>query len=90
MAWKAPFLEMTEKQISKKYANEEFPDTDGLLVGDVIRACWNEKFDSAADIEIALREKLVDLGEELVNSIGHLNISADEACLDRPTDNMSD
>ncbi len=42
------------------------------------------------DVEIALREKLVDLGEELVNGIGHLNVSANEACLDRPTDNMSD
>jgi serine/threonine protein kinase len=69
MAWKAPFPEMTEEQVRKKYANEEFPDTDGLLVGDVIRACWNEKFEAAADVEIALREKLVDLGEELVNGM---------------------
>ncbi len=66
IAWKAQFPEMTEKQISKKYTNKEFPDTDGLLVGDVIRACWNEKFDSVADVEIALREKLVDLGKSLL------------------------
>jgi serine/threonine protein kinase len=59
MAWKAPFPGMKEEQISEKYAREEFPGTDGLLVGDIIRACWNEEFEAAADVEIALREKLV-------------------------------
>ncbi|KAG4433686.1 hypothetical protein IFR05_010825 [Cadophora sp. M221] len=64
MAWKASFQEMTEAQVVEKYANEEFPDTDGLLVGNIIRACWNENFEVAADVEIALREKLVDTWEE--------------------------
>jgi hypothetical protein len=57
MAWKAPFQEMTEQQIIEKYDNEEFPDTDGLLGGDIIRACWNEEFEEAADVETGLREK---------------------------------
>jgi serine/threonine protein kinase len=61
MAWRAPFPGMTEDEINEKYSNEEFPDTDGLLAGDIIRACWNEKFNMAADVEIALRQKLVDL-----------------------------
>jgi hypothetical protein len=60
---------MTEEQVCKKYANKEFLNTDGLLVGDVICTCWNEKFEAATDVEIALRKKLVDLKEELVNSI---------------------
>jgi hypothetical protein len=60
---------MTEEQVRKKYANEEFLDTDRLLVGDVIRVCWNEKFEAAANVEIALREKLVDLG---VTQVRHL------------------
>ena len=33
IVWKAPFPEMTEKQVEEKYVNEEFPDTEGLLVG---------------------------------------------------------
>ncbi|KAF8850243.1 kinase-like protein [Acephala macrosclerotiorum] len=60
MAWKIPFAEMTEDQTEKNYANEVFPDTDGLLVGDIIRACWNEEFETAKDVEKALRKKLVD------------------------------
>ncbi|KAH6720359.1 kinase-like domain-containing protein [Leptodontidium sp. MPI-SDFR-AT-0119] len=64
MAWKAPFSEMTDEQVIENYANEEFPDTNGLLVGNIIHACWNEKFEAAADVEIALREKLVDTWEE--------------------------
>jgi hypothetical protein len=39
LAWKAPFPELTEVEIEEKYANEEFPDTKGLLGGDIIRAC---------------------------------------------------
>lgn len=66
---------MTEEQIEEKYANEEFPDTEGLRVGGIIRACWNEKFEAAADVEIALREKLMDLGQELIN------VGSDEARL---------
>ena len=50
VAWKALFPKMAEEQIGKKHANEEFPDTNGLLVRDVIRACWNEKFDTVADV----------------------------------------
>ncbi|KAI9766115.1 MAG: hypothetical protein M1839_005031 [Geoglossum umbratile] len=64
MAWKAPFPEMTSEQIGTKYANEEFPNTVGLLVENVIRACWNEEFTAVADVEMALRKKLMNLGEE--------------------------
>lgn len=59
MAWKVPFAEMTEEQTEKNYDNEVFPKTDGLLGGDIIRKCWNEKFEMAEDVERALREKLV-------------------------------
>jgi hypothetical protein len=81
IAWKAPFPEMTEEQIEERYAKEEFPDTEGLLVGDIIRACWTEKFEAAADVEIALREKLMDLRQELVDGMDCLNVSNDETCL---------
>jgi serine/threonine protein kinase len=60
MAWKMPFAEMTEAQTEKNYADEVFPDTDGLLVGDIIRACWNEEFETARDVERALRKQLED------------------------------
>ena len=39
MAWKALFAELTEAQTEQNYANDIFQDTDGLLGGDVIRAC---------------------------------------------------
>jgi hypothetical protein len=79
ITWKALFHEITREQIEKKYANEEFPDTKWLSLEDVIHACWNEKFEAAADVGIALREKLMDLGQELVNSMDRLNVGGDEA-----------
>jgi Protein tyrosine and serine/threonine kinase len=81
IAWKAPFPEMTEKQIEEKYANEEFPDTEGLLVEDVIRACWNKKFMTAAAMETALRERLMEFGQEHIGGTDCLNVRDDEACL---------
>jgi hypothetical protein len=92
IAWKAPFTKLTEEQIKEKYANEEFPETEGLLVGDVIRACWNEKFETAVDVEIALREKFMDLTQELVDGMDCLNVGSDEACLvhnDKPLPKIS-
>ena len=72
---------MTERQIEEKYANEEFPDTEGLLVGDVIRTCWNKKFMTAAAMEMALRERLIEFGQEHIGGTDCLNIRGDEACL---------
>ncbi|PVH67409.1 kinase-like protein [Cadophora sp. DSE1049] len=60
MMWKKPFAEMTDDEIDENYANEVFPDTNGLLVGDIIRACWKEEFATAKDVEGALRKQLVD------------------------------
>jgi serine/threonine protein kinase len=61
MAWKAPFPDLTEDEVLERYNNEQFPKTDQLLLDDVIRTCWNEKYETAADVERVLREKLVDL-----------------------------
>ncbi|KAI9762394.1 MAG: hypothetical protein M1840_001255 [Geoglossum simile] len=74
MAWKAPFSEMSSDQIDSKYANEEFPDTDGLLAGEIIRSCWMERFESAANVEEALK-KLIDIQRrslvyELIRGLG--------------------
>jgi serine/threonine protein kinase len=63
MAWKMPFAGITEDKTAKNYAIEVFPDTAGLLVGDVIRACWNEEFETAKDVGMALSEKLSDTCE---------------------------
>ncbi|PBP18887.1 hypothetical protein BUE80_DR010390 [Diplocarpon rosae] len=63
MAWKKPFAELTEAETEKNYANEVFPNTDKLLVGDVIRACWREEFESAKDVERALGERLTVSGD---------------------------
>ena len=65
---------MTEEQVREKYNKEEFLDTDGLLGGDVIYACWNEEFGVAAHVELALKGKLIDLKEELASSIDRLKV----------------
>lgn len=57
MVWKMLFAEMTEGQTEKTYASEVlFPDVDGLLVGDGIRACWSEEFETTKGSGKSLKE----------------------------------
>jgi len=49
-------------------------------VGDVIRAYSNEKFEA---VEITLREKFMDLRQELADDMDCLNVGGDEAFLVR-------
>ncbi len=54
MSWKMPFEELDDDGVEKMYAAERFPDVTRLFAGDVIRDCWNEKFDTANEVEVAL------------------------------------
>ncbi|KAI9737702.1 MAG: hypothetical protein M1818_005706 [Claussenomyces sp. TS43310] len=54
MAWQMPFEDLGTEDIEKKYAAEEFPDVTHLVAGDVIRECWDERFDTARDVEKAI------------------------------------
>ncbi|PVH71959.1 kinase-like protein [Cadophora sp. DSE1049] len=56
MAWKMPFEELGTDDVEKKYAAEEFPDVTCVLAGDIIRDCWDEKFETAKDIEGAIKK----------------------------------
>jgi hypothetical protein len=56
MAWEMPFEELKTNEVEKKYAAEEFPDIARLLAGDIIHDCWAEEFESARDVEEALRK----------------------------------
>ncbi|RDL35955.1 uncharacterized protein BP5553_06567 [Venustampulla echinocandica] len=55
MAWEMPFEELETDDVEKKYAAEEFPDVTRLLVGDIIRDCWAEKFETSRHVEKAIR-----------------------------------
>ncbi|KAK8221559.1 kinase-like domain-containing protein [Phyllosticta capitalensis] len=63
MAWKKPFGEMSDDQAKEAYAREEFPGLDGVACADVILGCWNENFESAGDVEMALRAHVSGLEE---------------------------
>ncbi|KAH0541604.1 hypothetical protein FGG08_003952 [Glutinoglossum americanum] len=67
MAWEKPFGELTAEQVEKSYAHEEFPDLSGVLGADIIRRCWNEEFETAKDVEIALHT-LADLPDSVQNT----------------------
>jgi len=54
MSWKMPFEDLDDDDVEKMYAAEKFPDVTHLLAGNVIRDCWNEKFDTSKDVETAL------------------------------------
>lgn len=55
MAWEKPYEGLEDDDIEKKYAAEEFPSLHGIVAGSVIRMCWNEEFESADDVTVALR-----------------------------------
>ncbi|KAH8598453.1 hypothetical protein B0O99DRAFT_591737 [Bisporella sp. PMI_857] len=76
-AWKAPFPDLTEQQVRERCANEQFPETGWLLLGNIIRNCWDEKFGTVADVEKSLREKLVDFGGRTVTSFSRSPVLAE-------------
>jgi serine/threonine protein kinase len=55
MAWKMPYDTLQDDEVERNYAEEKFPDVEGLLVGSVIWDCWNERFKSAEDVGFALK-----------------------------------
>lgn len=56
MAWKLLFEDLKTDEIERKCASKEYTDVSGLLAGDIIRDCWNEQFDTAIDVDNALRK----------------------------------
>lgn len=54
MAWKMPYDTLQDDEVERKYAEENFPDIKDLLVGSVIRDCWNERLKRAEDVGCAL------------------------------------
>ncbi|KAI9747832.1 MAG: hypothetical protein M4579_007377 [Chaenotheca gracillima] len=54
LAWGRPFDGLDDDEVERKFAAEEFPDSSHLAARDIIQDCWNEKFESAKDVEDAL------------------------------------
>jgi len=52
MSWKTSFEELDD-DVERMYATEKFLDVTHLLAGNVIRDCWDEKFDTSKDVETA-------------------------------------
>jgi len=50
VAWKMPFDALQDEEVEKSYAEEKFPGVEGLVLGDIIRRCWDEQVDSATDV----------------------------------------
>ncbi|KAK8153689.1 putative serine-threonine protein kinase [Phyllosticta citrichinensis] len=55
MAWKKPFGEKTDDEAREAYERGELPAISDVPCADVIRKCWNEEFESAEDVAVALR-----------------------------------
>ncbi|KUJ07408.1 uncharacterized protein LY89DRAFT_601650, partial [Mollisia scopiformis] len=49
-AWKMPFDGLQDEEVEKNYAEEKFPSVEALVLGDIIRRCWDEQVDSATDV----------------------------------------
>jgi serine/threonine protein kinase len=55
MAWKKPFTELNTEEVARRFAQEEFPDVRNVFCASVIRKCWDEEFERAEDIMLALQ-----------------------------------
>lgn len=44
---KAPFTELSDEEVEKKYLDGEFPDLAGVLCEKIIRLCWQQEARSA-------------------------------------------
>lgn len=58
MAWVKPFEGDEITEIEEKLANEVFPDLEGVGARDIIRMCWDEKYEAADEVVDGLREML--------------------------------
>lgn len=50
VAWKMPFAGLQDEEVERSYTEEKFPGVEGLVLGDIIRRCWDEQVDSATDV----------------------------------------
>lgn len=71
-AWKTPYAELPIEQAVAKYSKGDFPDTQDLVAGDIIRKCWHEEYDAAADVEEDLRKKLKKAQRKWASVLWHL------------------
>jgi serine/threonine protein kinase len=55
MAWKKPFADLADDEVDGLFRCERFPDLSRVPCADVIRRCWDERFDKAEDVVVALR-----------------------------------
>jgi hypothetical protein len=55
VAWKKPFAELSDGEVAKRFGCEDFPDLKNVLCADVIRKCWNEEYETAEDVMLALQ-----------------------------------
>lgn len=40
MTGKEPFVELESDEVEARFSAAEFPDTNGILFGEVMQACW--------------------------------------------------
>lgn len=58
MAWVRPYPGLQDKEVEALYAKEEFPSTDGIVVGHTIMNCWKEVYDTADQVVESLERAM--------------------------------
>lgn len=59
---KAPFDNLLDEEVERKYLNREFPDLTGVACGDIIKLCWLQEACSAQLVCELLDQVSVDGG----------------------------
>jgi hypothetical protein len=54
-----PFDGLQDQEVERNYAEEKLPGVEALVLGDIIRHCWDEQVDSVTDVLKYVISKMV-------------------------------
>ncbi|KAF2013550.1 kinase-like protein [Aaosphaeria arxii CBS 175.79] len=58
-----PYDGLESSMVIERFRSKQFPDSKGVILGDIIQKCWNLHYSSLSDVLPAL-QKAVDLGDQ--------------------------
>lgn len=61
MTSSSPYEEIPDEEVSPLYLEKKFPSVARIICGQLIGRCWREEADSAEEVYVALRQRILDL-----------------------------
>lgn len=57
----SPYEEIPSDEVERLFTQKEFPDVSGIPCGPIIKQCWLSQVDSAAYVQAAVRDIILDV-----------------------------